>query len=120
MMKKIVTSLALVLCAVMLFACQSKQTTSTDWLEGKWYSKEWDMTYEIDEKDGTWSIVFDEGIVVENAELSVEGKVFTLTDKEGTHYVMEQQSDTKILYQKVGDEGVAGTTDQVTFEKVEE
>ena len=118
MMKKIVAGLTVALCSLMLFACQPEKEVSTAWLEGEWHSTEWDLTYDIDEDNGKWSIEFDEGFVVENADLSVEGKTFTLTDKEGTRYVIEQQSETEILYQKAGDEGVAGTTTQVTFEKV--
>lgn len=118
MMKKVLTSVTVFLCSLFLFACQPEKETSPAWLEGEWHSAEWDVTYDIDEEKGQWSIEFDEGFVVEKADLSVEGKTFTLTDKEGTKYIIEKKSETKILYQKVGDEGVAGTTTQVAFEKV--
>lgn len=121
-MKKWIVGFAALLTLLCLASCGKEETPSASWLEGKWYSAEWDATYTISEKDDKWAITFEyEGkqeTVVEKAMLSIEKKIFTLTDARGTTYVIEKKSDDKMDYQQIAVEGVTGTTAQTTFTKV--
>lgn len=118
MMKKIVTSLTVIVFSLFLVACQPEKEVSTAWLEGEWHSTEWDLTYEIEEDDGKWSIKSAEEVVTENAELAIDGKTFTLSDKEGVEYFIKKKSDTEMRYQQAETGGATRITTEVTFEKV--
>ena len=56
-MKKIVfTILALGFSLIVLSSCQTREDSS-DWLQGDWYSKDWNMTYTIIKQDENyWEI----------------------------------------------------------------
>lgn len=119
MMKKMSCLLLSILTVVLLAACTSNKTSSPEWLKGDWYSEDWDATFTIKEDKDKWSIQSGEDTITEDATLSQKGKLYTLEDKDGVSYVIEQKSESEMYYQQVAPEGVLGTTARVPFKKVE-
>ncbi|MGT2912026.1 hypothetical protein ACVR1I_10010 [Streptococcus cameli] len=123
--KKIFLAIFGILVVCVLGACQkttSPSTTSaqpTDWLVGKWQSDDWDVTYTITESDDKWTIETENSVLAKEAKLSVEDNVYTLQDEKGTQYVIEQVSETEILYRQLAVEGQAGTSETVSFKKLD-
>ena len=119
MMKKMFVLLTSALTIFLLAACQQKTETGTDWLEGSWYSKDWDVTYQFDEEDDKWSIKDGNDVITQEATLSVEDNLYTLTDEKGMVYEIQQMSQTEIEYRQIAPDGVLGTTVPIAFEKVD-
>ena len=119
MMKRGIILLTSLLTVIILVACQQKAEKTTDWLEGNWYSTDWDVTYQIDEEDDKWSIKDGDDVITQDATLSVEDNLYTLTDEKGMVYEIQQISQTEIKYRQIAPDGVLGTTVPIAFEKVD-
>ena len=119
MMKRGIILLTSLLTVIILVACQQKAEKTTDWLEGSWYSTDWDVTYQFDEEDDKWSIKDGSDVITQDASLSVEDNLYTLTDEKGMVYEIQQMSQTKIKYRQIAPDGVLGTTVPIAFEKVD-
>ena len=119
MMKKMFVLLTSALTIFLLAACQQKTETGTDWLEGDWYGAEWEITFTIEEEDGRWLIKDGDTVIVQDASLSVEDNLYTLTDEKGMIYEIQQISQTEIKYRQIAPDGVLGTTVPIAFEKVD-
>ena len=119
MMKKMFVLLTSALTIFLLAACQQKTETGTDWLEGNWYSTDWDVTYQFDEEDDKWSIKDGSDVIAQDATLSVEDNLYTLTDEKGMVYEIQQISQTEIKYRQIAPDGVLGTTVPIALEKVD-
>ena len=119
MMKRGIILLTSLLTVIILVACQQKAEKTTDWLEGSWYSKDWDVTYQFDEEDDKWSIKDGNDVITQEATLSVEDNLYTLTDEKGMVYEIQQISQTEIKYRQIAPDGVLGTTVPIAFEKVD-
>ena len=96
MMKKGIILLTSLLTVIILTACQQKVEKTTDWLEGNWYSTDWDVTYQFDEEDDKWSIKDGSDVIAQDATLSVEDNLYTLADEKGMIYEIQQISQTEI------------------------
>ena len=120
MMKKGIILFTSLLTMIILAACQQKAEKTTDWLEGSWYSTDWDVTYQFDEEDDKWSIKDGIDVITQDATLSVEDNLYTLTDEKGMIYEIQQISQTEIKYRQIAPDGVLGTTVPIAFEKVED
>lgn len=115
-MKKWLVTVVTLLSFLSLSACSSSQA-STDWLEGDWYSEEWQVTYTIEEADGKWTILDAGEKIAEGASLSQKDKQVTLLSKDGTEFRIEKISDKELSLQQVAAEGKSGTTASVSFTK---
>jgi uncharacterized lipoprotein YehR (DUF1307 family) len=120
MMKKMFVLLTSALTIFLLAACQQKTETGTDWLEGDWYGAEWEITFTIEEQDGRWLIKDGDTVIAQDASLSVEDNLYTLTDAKGIDYHFEKVSQTEATYQQVAPDGILGTTAPITLEKIED
>lgn len=104
----------------LLSGCQSRKDTS-DWLQGGWYSKDWDVTYTIiKQKDDEWKIKDGEYIVAKCSQEYTEEhnkKEIELVSKEGTEFHITPIDKTHIKFQQVSKEDTLGTTDTVEFAK---
>ncbi|MBM7636739.1 hypothetical protein [Streptococcus saliviloxodontae] len=109
--------LILALSAALLVACTS--ATKLEWLEGNWYSSDWNVTYTIEKKNEHWLITSKNEVIANHAKQTTnsDGNV-VLTADDGTQFVIEKVSKSKINFQQVAADGVVGTTASVLFEKV--
>ena len=119
MMKRGIILLTSLLTVIILVACQQKAEKTTDWLEGSWYSTDWDVTYQFDEEDDKWSIKDGDDVITQDATLSVEDNLYTLTDEKGMVYEIQQISQTEIKYRQIATERVLGTTVKKKKKKVD-
>ncbi len=120
-MKKIVFGiLALGFSIILLSGCQSRKDAS-DWLQGDWYSKDWDVTYTIIKKnDNDWQIKdgkhpiarYSHEYTDENNKKEIE-----LVSKRGTEFHITPIDKTHIKFQQISKDGALGTTAAVEFVK---
>lgn len=98
---------------------QQRGETSMEWLQGSWYSQEWEVTYDFSQVNGQWLIKNDQTIVAEQAKLEkqTQPEAFHLVSKDGTNYHIIKVTATKIQFQQTAKEGLLGTTKQVEFIK---
>ncbi|MFC3928032.1 membrane lipoprotein lipid attachment site-containing protein [Streptococcus caprae] len=97
----------LALAGIVLVACSSQD--SYDWLEGYWTSSEWQVTYELGEEDGVWTIRDGSSVLAQSAKLSTDkDKNIVLTDTDGMQFIIEKISDSQIHFQQVAAEGLQG------------
>lgn len=98
---------------------QKKGDESMKWLQGSWYSQEWDVTYDFSQVNGQWLIKNGQTIVAEQAKLEkqTQPETFHLVSKEGTNYHVVKVTATKIQFQQTAKEGLLGATKQVEFVK---
>ena len=118
-MRKVLTGLVMLL-TLCLVGCRSESNSDTDWLEGDWYSAEWDVTYEIEESNDHWTIEEGNAVQASNLTLTQEEGYYILTDGSGVEYRIEKISDSKMVYQQLATDGQLGTTAAVEFEKVDD
>ncbi|WKB47405.1 aldo/keto reductase [Lactococcus lactis subsp. lactis] len=120
-MKKIVfTMLALGFSLIVLSGCQTREDSS-DWLQGDWYSKDWNVTYTIImQNDDDWVIKDGEHTIARcSQEYTDENnkKEIELVSKKGTEFHITPIDKTHIKFQQVSKDGTLGTTDAVEFVK---
>ena len=117
-MKKCSLIILLTCLMVLLVACSSRADLT--WLKGRWYSKDWQVTYTFKETKEHWSIYNSDEAVAESATLKQKDiKTVELTDTDGTHFIIEKVNDRKMYFQQFSKEGLLGTTASVVFEKEE-
>lgn len=99
---------------------KKKDPVSMDWLEGRWFSDEWNEVYDFNQSNGRWLIKSGDGLVVlKNATLDDDStdKKITFISKEGTEVQITKLSAERINFQQVAKEGLVGTTNNVEFNK---
>ncbi|KZK08408.1 MULTISPECIES: hypothetical protein [Lactococcus] len=120
MNKIILGGLTLGLGLILLSGCQNRKD-SADWLQGKWYSKTWDVTYTFSEEDDIWEIRSgSDGKVSKcSKEYTNESdkKEIELVSKQGTEFHITPINKTHIKFQQISKDGSLGTTDAVEFVK---
>jgi len=120
MMKKILISFfALALFLLSLSAC-SNEKREDSWLQGRWYSKSWNIAYAFVKNNGIWKIEDSKGNIISKSASKSEdssGKELTLVDKDGTQFVINKIDNSHIKFQQVSKEGLLGTTAAIEFVK---
>lgn len=119
-MKKILVSFfTLALCLAVLSAC-SNEKNNDSWLQGKWYSKSWNIAYAFVKNNDTWKIEDSKGNIISEAASQSEDssdKGLTLVDKNGTQFVINKIDNSHMKFQQLSKEGLLGTTAAVEFVK---
>ncbi|MGF2030207.1 membrane lipoprotein lipid attachment site-containing protein [Lactococcus lactis] len=120
-MKKILfTILALGFSLIVLGGCQTREDSS-DWLQGDWYSKDWNVTYTIIKQDkNDWEIRDGEHPIAECSQEYIDdkdSKEILLIDKKGIEFHITPIDKSHIKFQQVSKDGTLGTTDAVEFVK---
>lgn len=119
-MKKILISLFnLALCLIVLGAC-SNEKNKDSWLQGKWYSKSWNIAYAFVKNNDTWKIEDNKGNIICNAaseSVKSSDEYLTLIDKNDTQIIINKIDNSHMRFQQVGKEGLLGTTETINFEK---
>lgn len=119
---------------LLVVGCQSKTNSaekstgngdnaeSLDWLEGKWKSDQWDVTYQFSDTEAGWQVVNGEEVIITVGSLTDGEKdgMYTITSSEGTKLYVTKKSDNEIELYQESKSGSLGTTQQVVFEKVED
>lgn len=119
MKKFLVSFFTLALCLTVLSAC-SNEKNNDSWLQGKWYSKSWNIAYAFVKNNDTWKIEDSKGsIISESASQSEDSsdKGLTLVDKNGTQFVINKIDSSHMTFQQLSKEGLLGTTAAVEFVK---
>lgn len=119
MKKTLYLSLALIICVTMLSGC-GKANAKTAWLQGKWYSKAWQVTYVFSQKNDDWQIKDVKGNVIsESATPSKDSddKAVTLVDQNGTKFIIKKIDKSTIKFLQTSKKGLMGTTAAVEFVK---
>ncbi|MGX7172952.1 hypothetical protein [Enterococcus ratti] len=104
-----------------LVACEGRNSSQAmDWLVGSWYSKEWQVTYDIHQSDSQWTIKNKTNVLTESAKLvkSSNDKKIVLISSEGTKFLITKLDDQTIDFQQVAKAGLFGITKKVTFKKM--
>lgn len=120
-MKKILfTILALGFSLIVLSGCQTREDSS-DWLQGDWYSKDWNVTYTIIKQDeNDWEIRDGEHPIAKCSQEYIDdedSKEILLIDKKGIEFHITPIDKSHIKFQQVSKDGTLGTTDAVEFVK---
>lgn len=119
MKKTVYLSLAIIVCITSLAACTNTKTKYT-WLNGKWYSKAWQVTYVFSQKNDNWQIKDVKGNVISSSATpskDSDDKTLTLIDKNGTKFVIKKIDNTTIKFNQTSKKGMMGTTAAVDFVK---
>lgn len=119
MKKFFVFFFTLALCLAVLSAC-SNEKNNDSWLQGKWYSKSWNIAYAFVKNNDNWKIEDSKGnIISEAASQSGDSsdKGLTLVDKNGTQFVINKIDNSHMKFQQLSKEGLLGTTAAVEFVK---
>ncbi|EOB2766074.1 hypothetical protein ACIL4E_002572 [Enterococcus hirae] len=98
---------------------QTKNNSSLGWLVGRWYSNEWNVTYDFSELGKEWTIKNHEQIIDKNARIGKNStdKDIIIISKDGTKFFISKLNKKEMIFQQVAKEGLIGITNSVKFTK---
>ncbi|HCN74440.1 membrane lipoprotein lipid attachment site-containing protein [Pseudolactococcus plantarum] len=119
MKKTLYLSLAIIICITVLSGCGQAKSKTT-WLQGKWYSKSWQVTYVFSQKNDNWQIKDGKGNVISKSATPSKDsndKAITLVDQNGTKFIIKKIDKSTIKFLQTSKKGLMGTTAAVEFVK---
>lgn len=118
----LIATAAITITVLVSIIVYSYKTKGTAWLEGKWYSNEWRITYNVkNESKNNWSITQDQHKIAEGPMVvtrKASKSTFIITDKTyKTKFVLTKRDAKHMTFQQQPSKGLLGTTNVVSFVK---